>query len=780
MLAGQPPFQSSSQNEIYRRARSVDYAWPRESKHSNDIPEEAKDLVARLLKVDAEERPDPDQVVGHSFFSMHGGDAIPAKMEECFRFETPHYLDSKARPRGDVMLEGTRRLRLRTLAKQCGVGHLPGDVKPQATVGADMDISLYRVCAAEEAAGASPVVPLPKDMVYASKYSSITWSAGPVLERNEVDGKVPTPVLQEKAASRISLQREIQKDIPERGRRNIQSHAATLRAAHVSTKPRNGTVDPRLIAIDGGLPNSKDLLHAPAHGRRGLLNELPVRPTCSSAGAGDQPRTNLERRSRTGRSKKVIVLDDDPPDSATAAKPREPITKDEYIDATSPDPDKIRRDMAARNCARIASNVQKEMDPKSCRGTVMRKASDESETVRCSDTSASSTPATTLIGPDEATEYLPSTKSDDVLSRLGRLKTQFENSLDSASRCCQVQPQAEDIERRIKAFKDRPVVVKWVDYTNKFGIGYILANGTVGCVFKGDDNISQTCIVVADAEQHLKKRKTCNYADKHQIVPRGGPPVQFIENCGDQGLKRVLGQASQYQIKVAPSGNPDRLGPGTDAFDHEKRKKLCLWDKFGKYMTQTLGKSAEDDATLAALEEPSANTSRNKRSRSNPGSGPFIRFYQRLGNVGIWGFGDNSFQFNFPDHTKLVISADGTWLDFYHLPVSAAKVLRRGERLEASDLAERSVLCYPTDIMLRGQYEGHKFEEIINENELRQKVEFVKNIVGIWMKEGGLGCMGSRKGLMWKGIREVGGKAVWVSVGARGGDGRYELPAGKD
>ena len=81
------------------------------------------------------------------------------------------------------------------------------------------------------------------------------------------------------------------------------------------------------------------------------------------------------------------------------------------------------------------------------------------------------------------------------------------------------------------------------------------------------------------------------------------------------------------------------------------------------------------------------------RIDSEPHNGMVVTFYQRLGDVGIWAFYDGSFQvclylisiiehrrmatntrqFNFPDHTKLILSADGSWCDFYHLPLEAAR-----------------------------------------------------------------------------------------------------------
>ena len=221
---------------------------------------------------------------------------------------------------------------------------------------------------------------------------------------------------------------------------------------------------------------------------------------------------------------------------------------------------------------------------------------------------------------------------------------------------------------------------------------------------------------------------------------------------------------------MSDAGVVDKLAPGRDIYDYEKRRKLCLWDKFGKYMTQTLGKSEDMDVT--SLEE--LDGSRSKRSNV---AGPFVKFYQRLGNVGIWGFGDGSFQFNFPDHTKLVVSGDGKWLDFYHLPTQAAKALKSGRVLEAGALAARGVLSYPTNVMLSGFYAGHVFSELVSENELQGKTAFVQDVVGLWAREGGLGCMGRKKGMKWEGMLEEGGKLVWVTVGAKGGDTRYEMPA---
>ena len=68
MLTGKPPFQSTTADEIYRRAREREYDWPKLDTSENFISEETKDLVSILLQ-SPEKRPDPDTIVQHPFFT---------------------------------------------------------------------------------------------------------------------------------------------------------------------------------------------------------------------------------------------------------------------------------------------------------------------------------------------------------------------------------------------------------------------------------------------------------------------------------------------------------------------------------------------------------------------------------------------------------------------------------------------------------------------------------------------------------------------------------------
>lgn len=265
--------------------------------------------------------------------------------------------------------------------------------------------------------------------------------------------------------------------------------------------------------------------------------------------------------------------------------------------------------------------------------------------------------------------------------------------------------------------------------------------------------------------------------------------MEFLEHRGVEGIERVVVPAREFEIVVGEGGVPERLRHGKEFFGNEKRRLVSLWDKFAKYMTQTLGDGGEKKGVGA--EATTHQQQLVSRSSVLSSASCAIRFYQRLGNVGIWALGGDGFQFNFPDHTKLVLYPDG-WADFYHLSVNAALWLQKGRVLAKAALEERGVLSFPLGTLLRGQSGGKMFDDLVVANELRRKVEFVAAVVDCWVGNGGLGKMGTRKGedggegeegMRWEGLKEGGGKEkerlIWVTVGLAGGDGRFEIGVGK-
>ena len=102
--------------------------------------------------------------------------------------------------------------------------------------------------------------------------------------------------------------------------------------------------------------------------------------------------------------------------------------------------------------------------------------------------------------------------------------------------------------------------------------------------------------------------------------------------------------------------------------------------------------------------------------------------------------------------------------------------MREGAQLDFEILCTRSVLSYPTAVMVQGVDKGTDFKETIANNDFLAKLKFVQRVVDIWLKCGGLGCLVEDKYLAWEGLTESGGGLVWVSVGARYEDVRYLKP----
>src|SRR5262249_3861820 len=137
-----------------------------------------------------------------------------------------------------------------------------------------------------------------------------------------------------------------------------------------------------------------------------------------------------------------------------------------------------------------------------------------------------------------------------------------------------------------------PFVAKWVDYAKKHGIGYVLGDGTIGCIFNATSRNPVTHVAVRNGYSYLDKSSGDTIAI-NQI------PLEYYGEVGTEGLQRIDIEGDRRKITGV------------------------LWAKFGKYMCQQLGSSAEKKSNKDATEGQST---------------MIVRYYERLGTVGIWGF----------------------------------------------------------------------------------------------------------------------------------------------
>jgi myosin-1 len=133
---------------------------------------------------------------------------------------------------------------------------------------------------------------------------------------------------------------------------------------------------------------------------------------------------------------------------------------------------------------------------------------------------------------------------------------------------------------------------------------------------------------------------------KKDLDTIGQIPLEYYE-CQDDGLK---------QIAVGP-----------------ERKKLAgiVWAKFGRYMCQQLGQA---ERRVSSEASPCQNST-------------FVRFYERLGAVGIWGFSDGCFQVS-QNHKRVGECYEIQWLT---LSRSTSQITRKWSSQQTASFATSPV-----------------------------------------------------------------------------------------
>lgn len=248
---------------------------------------------------------------------------------------------------------------------------------------------------------------------------------------------------------------------------------------------------------------------------------------------------------------------------------------------------------------------------------------------------------TSLFSPSEYQEEIPGTKPDQVLDRLKKLQAELERALNSRSMAI--------LSAKDKEPPSPQIIIKWVDYTNKFGLGYILSEGSIGCVLRSIPTadasgktamLPPACMLVHGAERHCVRRNDTSYPDRMQMVPMN-EGIYFYENNGEGGLSRVRVAPGEFRVQSLSDGTAGKLNPGKDVYEHRKRERLVLWKKFANYMISYGRELEEEKAREERTMKPPTIT--------DPTALPsdIVTFYQRFGDVSCWMFCDGHMQVSF-------------------------------------------------------------------------------------------------------------------------------------
>ena len=575
MLTSKPPFQSSTTDEIYRRARDRDYEWPSPETSQKYISKEAKELVATMLQ-EADYRPHPDAIVGHPFFTsgyMPPASEINTKIRDAAP-QNPAFYE----PLEDPQAIALNVRNVQQMCQECGVGPWC-----QSKL---VFRSILREMTEEEQNGLTPAIPLAEGIVYRP------------FDEIRSEQKLKARLEDQQAAQQI---RETKQAQEAQQPTLVSERTAELSISSQSTQPP-------------GAPSG--LLRAPpqsfAAQQRAQSRPAISNPAPRAQAAAEAPmRTTASLRLRSTRE---AASSSQPPSEEPVflAKGTTRSLRSHFTISRSQTVPSLKETAPQRQVSATSSSKQKAPEERM-----------------------------SLFSPSEYQETVGGTQPDLVLDRLHKLQAELERALNSRSMAL--------LSSKDKTPSPPPIVVKWVDYTNKFGLGYILNDGSVGCILKGIPSQEGTqkgmlppaCMLVHNAERHCQRRDDPTYQDRHQIVPMTDS-VQFYENNGEDGFSCVRVPPKHFHIPVYSDGSTGKLSAGKDIYDHRKRERIVLWKKFANYM---IAYGREMDGQTSAEEPPIRIP-----TITDPSAPPsdIVTFYQRFGDVGCWMFCDGHMQVSIP------------------------------------------------------------------------------------------------------------------------------------
>jgi serine/threonine protein kinase len=204
LAVGKAPFHAKSKDDIYKKLRKGEYGWPELTPDSNEIPEDLKSLVAKLL-VEEAKRPTPDKIVRHPFFSQG---FIPSRLDPLCKTRRPRW----ARV-------GTAEQNSRNYKRLCWESQVGGVV--HTALGAPAKpVSLVNELAEEFMTGKGISIPLKEGIVYRGRarrandeiaFAEADCLVEKTIANNTITSPAQSRVLGEKAVNIPSPRPKLQK-----------------------------------------------------------------------------------------------------------------------------------------------------------------------------------------------------------------------------------------------------------------------------------------------------------------------------------------------------------------------------------------------------------------------------------------------------------------------------------------------------------------------------------------------------------------------------------------
>lgn len=551
---GKAPFHASKREDIYKKLQQREYKWPELAKNQNDISTDLRDLVSSLL-VHEDDRPCPDEIVSHSFFKTK---FIPGHLDSSCTSKKPNWPGIRP-PSAETLQRGFSES-WRKLCKESGVGiYAPGKVFPLG--GSKRIVSVVKDCEKEIAAGRAPMVPIPTDSVYLPFPERINLLENRFNNLSEIaeerEPSVEGPRLVEVAA-------------------NLQSIKLSTQAAKTQSRKQKENAGP-VESMDQEAPSTSSTIKRKTSSRK---KPEDVRPEPSRQASGERC-----------YKQRVISARHASREQPVEAKPmlfRQPSRREKVSIQPPPGP-RPRQGSRPKQPVIAKTNSTPVLDCINQRPKTVRTGSCSEEPVPekrypAAEIQVVPEDPSIMIG-DEAPTF---TDPVAVLARASKLRDNIASALSGKK----------SVGSQAVAAQVLPFVSKWVDYAKKHGVGYVLADGSIGCLFNATNRHPVTHAVVRHGYSHLEKVGK-NLDAVSQV------PLDYYAHCEDGKVKKAIIEGDR------------------------RRTTGILWAKFGRYMCQQLGQAEMQDVN---------------KGENTSGLTLFVRYYQRLGAVGVWGFSNGCFQ----------------------------------------------------------------------------------------------------------------------------------------
>ncbi|CCX31387.1 Similar to Serine/threonine-protein kinase plo1; acc. no. P50528 [Pyronema omphalodes CBS 100304] len=759
MLVGKPPFQSTDIDSIYKKIKQNAFEWP----ETISISSEAKGLVTSLLNRDPNARPSIDEIANHAFFQSG---YFPLSIPTYAVQKEPQWPGQGSSYASVQPNRQEWRRNYESVAKNAGVGFDSPAVGEKANQPLQPIIPPMRPSSAASRAGAANADPSdPAKILERKRREAAAAAAAAEKEKagnyilpealSPRDGharmrnigalkSVPSRLAPLRIAAltknmplaaaeeeeqddeeEVSDEEEDEEEEEDDKDADSDCEMTDVGAAAMPPppppqpqrraidKPPMRTVSTEAKSVTNQLAAAaistqpegagRRLTRASAQSHAATQREGPVRSSTLGPARREreveqvqavapiqQPAQRAIRPQRVERGERVERVERVEREDRAA-----PAEGQERVERARPQPP---RRVAAPEPSRPPSVASTR--PPSAASTIPSAPSSSSTTRHSPDAIPPGSTLSSRVG-----KAIPSTSTSSIISSLIPIITSLTAFSNGTLRSLGPSPAA--TIQAISAFKrgegNKAVFVKkWVDYTNKYGMAYMLSDGTVACFY--NDN---TSLVVDGVGGEGVEWVTHSLVEGSSGSGSSGSAAAGAAQAAETAARIKAGKETVFR-RLSTEMTVIRQRAKTS---RGLMSKLMIWRRTVNYMINTLGNSEHWGCTREeAIREPTIEGSAESLGQQHL---MWVTTYARLKRCVVFRLVDGTIQLNFVDHTKLILTSSGRTL----------RLITKDNILHVYSLEEAYEKC-------------RKEESFFVDFGLKHKIVYVKEILRGWVKSG--------------------------------------------